>query len=165
MSDDIFEPLLRLVSSFKVFSSGSKARSVLLYSLVGLLATLSQRLGQLDARDVMTPLLQRFFSCFDCVYRLVKKEGSSSVVARKYSFFTENHDGDDIVGHVEVNLRVNGESIGANIFIVISYEILMEDRSVKGCLSVKHFFLTNACCSYQFQLSGVQATQKNEENI
>ena len=61
-------------------------RSILLQSLVDLLASLSQNLGQIDAREVMTPLLQRFFSCFDCIYRLDNKSGNNSVVIKRYSF-------------------------------------------------------------------------------
>ncbi|XP_065056513.1 WD repeat-containing protein 81-like isoform X2 [Rhopilema esculentum] len=91
LSQEIFEPLLRLLSSFKQFSSGFQSRSLLLHSLVGLMAALSQTLGQLDAREVMTPLLQRFFSCFDCVYRLDEKSGTNVVVVRKYSFLDDDY--------------------------------------------------------------------------
>ena len=55
------------------------------------MAALSQTLGQLDAREVMTPLLQRFFSCFDCVYRLDEKSGTNVVVVRKYSFLDDDY--------------------------------------------------------------------------
>lgn len=101
LSQDVFEPLLRLLSSFKPFTSGWLVRSVLLHSLVDLLAKLSQRLGQLDARDVMTPLLQRFFSCFDCVYRLERKDDSSSLVVRKYSLFATDDDDEDATDRAE----------------------------------------------------------------
>ena len=101
LSQEILEPLLRLLSSFKPFASGSQVRSVLLHSLVGLLGALSQSLGQIDAREVMTPLLQRFFSCFDCVYRLDRKSGSTSLVIRKYSFLEDYED--DIESEIKVD--------------------------------------------------------------
>lgn len=101
LSQEILEPLLRLLSSFKPFASGSQVRSVLLHSLVGLLGALSQSLGQIDAREVMTPLLQRFFSCFDCVYRLHQKSGSTSLVIRKYSFLDDCED--DIENEIKVD--------------------------------------------------------------
>ena len=101
LSQDIFEPSLRLLSSSKPFTGGSQVRLVLLFSIVDLLAILSQKLGQLDARDVMTPLLQRFFSCFDCVYCLERKNGSCNAIPRKYSFFISSSYSDDFISSLE----------------------------------------------------------------
>eukprot|EP00794_Sanderia_malayensis_P020325 gene20325-22324_t len=94
LSHEIFEPLLRLLSSLKKFSTGAQVRSVLLRALVDVLADLSKNLGQIDAREVVTPLLQRFFSCFDCIYRLDKKSGNSCIVFRKFSFIDDYNDDD-----------------------------------------------------------------------
>ena len=88
----------------------------MLHSLVGLLAVLSQKLGQLDARDVMSPLLQRFFSCFDCVYRLERKDGSSSVVVRKYSIFDAGDNDDDSLGPVGVDVSLDdGQTLESSV--------------------------------------------------
>ena len=84
-------------------------RSALLYSLVDLLAILSQKLGQLNARDAMKPLLQRFFSCFDGVYRLERKHGSCSAVLRKYSFAVGNGCDNDSTVSFEEDTPVQGD--------------------------------------------------------
>lgn len=108
LSQDVFEPSLRLLSSSKPFSSGSQVRLVLLFSIVDLLALLSQKLGQLDAREIMTPLLQRFFSCFDCVYSLERRNGSCSAIPRKYSFLIASSYDDDSISSLEQYMSLDG---------------------------------------------------------
>ena len=59
--------------------------------MVDLLALLSRMLSRTVAREFMTPLLQRFFSCFDGIYQLERKPSGESDIVRKFSGTEEGY--------------------------------------------------------------------------
>ena len=84
VSHGVFQPLLRILASSNLkFPGGGSARAALCHSYVDLLTALSQKLERELAQDLMTPLVQQFFSCFELVHmkKKVYKLGASSFTA------------------------------------------------------------------------------------
>lgn len=91
-SVDFFQPLIRLLSTVKPFSTGSAVKEFLSRKLIDILGLLCQRLKREVAQDIMAPLLQQFFSCFDGIYALRTDENGEAHVTRKYSLLCQSFD-------------------------------------------------------------------------
>jgi len=90
-SVDFFQPLIRLLSAVKPFvGTGVIARQFLARKMVDILGLFCQKLRREHAQEVMAPLLQQFFSCFDGIYALRTDHGGTSFVARKYSLLSKS---------------------------------------------------------------------------
>lgn len=82
-SVDFVQPLVRLLASLKSFAAGAVVRKFLLRKLIDILGLLSQRMNREVAQELMAPLLQQFFSCFDGIYSTSKAGDGSTYVIRK----------------------------------------------------------------------------------
>ena len=66
---DVLLPVIRLASSRRVsFPCGSRTRRVLCHKVIDILYIIGVRIGFEYTRQIMAPLLQRFFASFDRVY-------------------------------------------------------------------------------------------------
>ena len=89
-SVDFFQPLIRLLSTVKPFSTGVITKKYLSRKVVDILGLFCQKLKREYAQEVMAPLLQQFFSCFDGIYALRTDDLGASFITRKYSLLAKS---------------------------------------------------------------------------
>ena len=67
LCENIFIPLIQLLSSQTIFPSGGEARATVCHSLVLILLKVGEKLGR-DKSSALLETLRLFFTCFDGVY-------------------------------------------------------------------------------------------------
>lgn len=67
LCENIFIPLIQLLSSQTIFPSGGEARATVCHSLVLILLKIGEKLGR-ERSSVLLETLRLFFTCFDGVY-------------------------------------------------------------------------------------------------
>ncbi|XP_066910690.1 WD repeat-containing protein 81-like [Clytia hemisphaerica] len=95
-SVDFFQPLIRLLSTVKPFSTGVITKQFLSRKVVDIIGMFCQKLRREYAQEVMAPLLQQFFSRFDGIYALKTDTGGTSFITRKYTLLCKSLNEEDV---------------------------------------------------------------------
>lgn len=81
LCENIFIPLIQLLSSQTIFPSGGEARATVCHSLVLILLKIGERLGR-EKSVVLLETLRLFFTCFDGVYAQSGPHGAGTTCDR-----------------------------------------------------------------------------------
>lgn len=68
LCENIFIPLIQLLSSQTIFPSGGEARATVCHSLVLILLKIGEKLGREKSSNLLLETLRLFFTCFDGVH-------------------------------------------------------------------------------------------------